>query len=758
MRDRKRLLVRGTVQGVGFRPHVYRLARSLGLSGWVRNTPLGVVAEVEGPADSVEEFGRRVVGEAPAVAHVESVESHAVPPEGSGEFIILESGGGEAETSVPPDLATCPDCLRELFDPSDRRSGYPFINCTACGPRYSIILSLPYDRPNTTMRGFEMCGACSAEYNDPSDRRFHAQPNACPECGPGLLLMDPGGLPLAGGEVALEEACRSVGEGRILALMGLGGFHLVVRASDEGAVAELRRRKRRPTKPFAIMAEARLVDGLCEVSAEERALLESRQAPIVLMRAVRGAAVSRLVAPGNPFLGVMLPYTPLHHLLAARLGEPVVATSGNLSEEPVCYDPREALGRLSGIADLFLVHDRPIARHVDDSVAAVFAGRPVVLRRARGYAPRPVRIPGGARLIAFGAMLKNTVTVAVGDNAVVSQHIGDLDSALSLETAADVARSLEEMYPGPFAAAACDMHPDSPRLVLPGMPRETVRVQHHAAHVLSCMADNGLSGPVLGVAWDGTGFGPDGTVWGGEFLSVDPAWSVCRTAHLRLFPLPGGDKAAVEPRRSAAGLIGTLRGRDPFEAFPRLAEAFEPASREAVSGLLRTGVNCPLTSSAGRLFDAVSALLGICLVNEYEGHAAMSLEYASMGETPFPLPPPVPAAAGTPFVLDWGPTIEGILAGLEDGAGAGPLAAGFHEALACGIREVALRAGIRTVVLTGGCFQNRYLTESAIARLRESGFDPRIHRSVPPGDGGISLGQAVAARTGRSGDVPRGAG
>jgi hydrogenase maturation protein HypF len=361
-------------------------------------------------------------------------------------------------------------------------------------------------------------------------------------------------------------------------------------------------------------------------------------------------------------------------------------------------------------------------------------------------------------MIAFGAMLKNTVTIAVGDNAVVSQHIGDLDSALSLETAVDVARSLGEMYPGPFTAAVCDMHPDSPHLVLPGMPAETVRIQHHTAHVLSCMADNGLSGPVLGVAWDGTGFGPDGTVWGGEFLSVDPAWSVCRTAHLRQFPLPGGDRAALEPRRSAAGVIRALSGRDPFEAFPRLAAAFEPASREAVSGLLRTGVNCPLTSSAGRLFDAVSALLGLCLVNEYEGHAAMSLEYASTGETPFPLRPPVPGTAGPPSVLDWGPTMEDILAGIEDGIGTGPLAAGFHEALACGIREVALRAGIGTVVLTGGCFQNRYLTESVVARLRESGFDPRMHRAVPPGDGGISLGQALAARMGRSGDVPRGSG
>ncbi|MBN2114660.1 MAG: carbamoyltransferase HypF [Acidimicrobiia bacterium] len=747
--------VYGAVQGVGFRPFVFRLAEDLDLAGWVINDTRGVFVEVEGPRERLEAFRDRLVVEKPPRSEIHAVEAAWLDPAGFEGFEIRHSDpGGEKTVVVLPDTATCDDCLAEVFDPADRRYRYPFTNCTNCGPRFSIIEAVPYDRPNTTMRIFPMCAECRREYEDPRDRRFHAQPNACPVCGPHLSLVDADGRLLAERDDALEGAAAAVEQGRILALKGLGGFLLIVDARSQAAVVGLRERKARYEKPLALMAAD--LDGarhLGEVSAEAVALLTGPEAPIVLLPRHPDAGVAEAVAPGNVFLGVMLPYTPLHHLLLRRLGFPVVATSGNLSDEPICIDETEALARLGGIADIFLVHDRPIARHVDDSVVAVVAGAPRPIRRARGYAPLPVRLDGPApTLLAVGAHLKNTVALSVGERVFLSQHIGDMETVQALGAFERVIADFLGMYEAGPVAVVHDLHPDyaSTRWAegavagegrLGGLP--LVAVQHHHAHLASCLAENG-GGRALGVTWDGTGYGTDGTVWGGEFLAGDAA-GVERVAHLRPFRLPGGDAAVVEPRRSALAALWEVMGERVWDLGDVAAVAgFAAAERAPLGRMLATGFRTPTTTSCGRLFDAVAALGGLPSRVSFEGQAAMLLEHAVDPGVNDAYPLPLVEGSG-PMVLDWGPLLEAVLGDMRRGVPVETVAGRFHNALVEGILAVAAAAGEPRVALTGGCFQNRILTERAAARLEGAGFEVLLHRRVPANDGGISLGQIAVA-------------
>jgi hydrogenase maturation protein HypF len=748
-RQRLRAVVRGAVQGVGFRPFVYRLAAEMGLPGWVNNSPQGVFLEVEGRHDLLESFLLRLERDRPPRASIQSLEYSILPLTGFVRFEIRPSDASGARSAVVlPDIATCPDCLRELFDPGDRRFRYPFTNCTNCGPRFSIIQALPYDRPNTTMSQFIMCADCRREYDDPADRRFHAQPTACPACGPQVELWSQDGQVVARRHEAMDGTVEAIRAGAIVAVKGLGGFHLLVDAGNETAVRHLRDRKHREEKPLALMAPALAwAEEFAEVSPLEARLLRSPEAPIVLLRRRAGAAtvLAPSVAPGNPHLGIMLPYTPLHHLLLRALGIPLVATSGNLSDEPICTDEHEALQRLQNIADRFLVHDRPIARHVDDSVGRVLLGREAILRRARGYAPFPVHLEHALpSVLGVGAHLKNAVAVSTGQDVFLSQHVGDLETPEALGAFRRATRDLATLYELKPEAVACDLHPDyvsTRHAEATGLP--VVRVQHHYAHVASCMAENGITGTALGVSWDGTGYGPDHTVWGGEFLRIT-ADGFERAAHLRTFRLPGGERAVTEPRRAALGLLYEYLGPAAFER-EDLAPVrdFPVAERRIMGQALAAGINAPVTSSAGRLFDAIAALIGVRLVCRFEGQAAMELEWAldpiETGAYPFRLD------AGSPAVLDWEPLVRAVVSDVAQQLPPARISARFHNTLAEMIVAVARAVGERVVLLSGGCFQNRYLTEQAVHRLGAAGFAPAWHQRVPPNDGGIALGQILAA-------------
>jgi hydrogenase maturation protein HypF len=742
---RLRVVIRGAVQGVGFRPFIYRLATAAGLPGWVINSAQGVFIEVEGEHDALREFLQRIESDKPAIAHIYSLEPTYLDPVGFSQFEIRASEGGEKTALILPDIATCPDCLRELNDPADRRFRYPFTNCTNCGPRFTIIEALPYDRPLTSMKKFGMCEACSREYHDPADRRFHAQPNACPVCGPHVELWDTDGAVIATHETALVRCAEAIKEGRIVAVKGLGGFHLMVDARNETAVLNLRARKHREEKPFALMfPTSELIAEHCEISPVENRLLRSPESPIVLLRARTPWMLPAAIAPGNPYLGVMLPYTPFHHLLMQELGFPVVATSGNLSEEPICTDESEALTRLAGIADLFLVHDRPIVRHVDDSIAREMAGRELVLRRARGFAPLPVFVPEPLPPIAaVGAHQKNTVAVSVGEQIFVSQHIGDLETEASFSAFERVIEAFNQMYELHPEASACDMHPDyaSTKYAMEGA-EPVLQVQHHHAHVLSCMAENHLQAPVLGIAFDGSGFGADSTIWGGEFLRVTDE-GVDRVAHLRTFRLPGGEKAVREPRRVALALLYEIFGEKAFEVDVPSTQAFLAAELRVIRTMLKQGFNSPVTSSVGRLFDAIASLIGLRQRCKFEGQAAMELEFAITGDTHESFPYAIHDAGEFPLICDWGPTVEAILR--ETSPSIGYIARKFHNTIGRIVADIAERVGEAKVVLTGGCFQNRYLTENCIQRLQAAGFQVYWHQRVPPNDGGISLGQVMAA-------------
>ncbi|HLV35012.1 MAG TPA: carbamoyltransferase HypF [Spirillospora sp.] len=744
-REGLRIEIHGAVQGVGFRPFIYRLAAELGLVGWVSNTAQGVVIEVGGAQPVLDVFIRRIQAEKPPLSIIDTINTAPVHFNGCATFEIRHSDDSGGKTAlVLPDVATCPDCLREIYDPDNRRYLYPFTNCTNCGPRYSIIESLPYDRPNTTMRHFAMCADCQAEYENPLDRRFHAQPNACPKCGPHLELWGLAGEVLSTRHEAIEAAADALRRGLIVAVKGLGGFHLMVTAHSEPAVQRLRTRKRRPDKPLALMYPLlEMVEADCFVSAQEAELLTSPAAPIVLLRRRPGSSVAPGVAPDNGYLGVMLPYTPLHHLLMSRLDFPVVATSGNLSDEPICIDEYEALDRLGAVADVFLVHNRPIVRHVDDSIVRVVAGQLQILRRARGYAPLPVRVDGVPNgILAVGAHLKNAMALSGGSSVFISQHIGDLETAEAFDAFRRTIASVEMLYEQQPTAIAHDLHPDylSTQYALQaGLP--TTAVQHHHAHVLACVAENQINLPVLGISWDGTGLGTDGTIWGGEFLHTTDA-GFTRVAHLRTFRLPGAEQAVKEPRRAAIGLLYEIFGDQVFDTtgFAPLRD-LPPQARAVLRTMLARDVNTPVTSSAGRLFDAIASLLDIRHEVSYEGQAAAALEYLLDGAR---------STEQYPFsfhtdVIDWEPMVCAVLADLREKQPVSLIAAKFHNTLVEMMVAVARRIGEPRIVLTGGCFQNVYLTERAITRLQEAGFQPYWHQQVPPNDGGIALGQMLAA-------------
>ena len=723
----------GAVQGVGFRPFVYRLAVEMGLSGWVCNSSAGLILEVEGSQDQLDRFLDRLDAEKPSAAVVLTRETAYLAPAGWSGFEIRTSDRETGKTaSVLPDLATCPACLAELRDPANRRYDYAFTNCTHCGPRYTIVEDIPYDRPRTTMRAFTMCPECAREYTDPQDRRFHAQPNACPRCGPRLLAEGNGA---AVGRPAIEQATEAILTGGIVALKGIGGFQLLVDARQPDAVSRLRTRKRREEKPFALMmASLEMVRQYCHVSAAEERLLTSSAAPIVLLRPNGKPGIAPNVAASSPYLGVMLPYSPLHHLLMKACPFPVVATSGNLSDEPIAIDNDDARVRLGGIADLFLVHDRPIARPCDDSVARVVRGRASVMRRARGFAPLSVFLGFDLPpVLAVGGHLKNTVAIALGRQVFLSQHVGDLDTLEARQAFEWAIADLCRLYRFEPKLVACDLHPDyaSTRWALgSGLP--VVQVQHHQAHAAACAAENGLRGPYLGVAWDGTGYGTDGTVWGGEFFRVDGT-KFERIAHLRPFRLPGGEAAVREGWRSAASLLAAALGP---QAVP------ERPQRSVVLQMLARGLNAPWTTSVGRLFDAVASMTGVAEESRFEGQAAMLLERQidEVNDDAYPL------TDG-----DWAPIIEAVRCDVSRGESASHVSARFHNALANWIVSVAGQAGIPQVALSGGVFQNRYLVERTAALLEARGFQVYTHQRVPPNDGGIALGQAVVAALGQGG-------
>jgi hydrogenase maturation protein HypF len=864
--------VEGIVQGVGFRPFVHALATRLALAGLVGNDVDGVFAEVEGSAAAITEFLRALERDAPPLARVERVTATRMPPTGSASFeIVASEPTGRRRTMIAADTATCPDCLRELADPSDRRFRYPFINCTNCGPRFTIVRDVPYDRPLTTMAGFEMCEQCAAEYHDPANRRFHAQPTCCPACGPRLTLLDQSGKPLpeitaegkerqageplpnnapegisqpeedprvtSGGNLltditleggagnaltgvtldggagntarreaaqpglALAAAAAMLRQGRIVAVKGLGGYHLAVDAANEEAVAALRARKHREDKPFAVMtADLVAARRLCQVDGAAASLLESHARPIVLLPRLLEADVAASVAPGNRQLGIMLPYTPLHHVLLEAVGRPLVLTSGNISDEPIAYRDADALGRLAGIADAFLTHDRAIHIRTDDSVARAVGGRPMLIRRSRGYVPEPFRVNGGfpRPVLACGAELKNTFCLAKERHAFVSHHIGDLENAETLRSFTEGIGHFTRLFDITPEVVAYDLHPEylSTKYALDLEGVDLVGVQHHHAHIASCLADNGIDrstdGPVIGVAFDGTGYGTDGTIWGGEFLIADLA-KFLRVGHLAQVPMPGGAAAIRQPWRMAAAYLDVLSTAGlAIPATPadapgpvRVGSASpvvlaNPADRpgavragasaagldvaslpvarrnadrwDTVVAMARRRVNAPLTSSAGRLFDAVAAILGVRDEITYEGQAAIELEqladpgeartYRAGIET-------APIEAGEPFLVRGADLVAAAVDDLAAGVPAELIAARFHNGVAALIEDgcVLLREqhALNTVALSGGVFQNLLLLGRTVTRLESAGFRVLLHSRVPCNDGGISLGQAVVA-------------
>jgi hydrogenase maturation protein HypF len=746
-RIRTRARVEGTVQGVGFRPFVYRLAAELMLSGWVLNDERGVLLEVEGPAEAVDVFIRRLPAEAPALADVERVLPEARRPEGGAGFRIVESErSGAPDALVSPDTATCDDCLRELFDPADRRYRYPFINCTNCGPRFTIVRGVPYDRPLTTMAGFEMCEACRAEYDDPADRRFHAQPNACPACGPSVRLIERRGAPLAVDD-PLRAAAAALARGRIVAVKGVGGYHLACRADAERAVAGLRARKHREDKPFALMApDMEAARALVELTPEEEELLQSRERPILIARRRPTAEVAPSVAPLSQDLGVMLPYAPLHHLLLRDAGRPLVMTSGNVSDEPIAYEDADALERLAEIADLFLVHDRPIHMRTDDSVVRSTARTPIMLRRSRGYVPGSLGLPvAGPPLVACGAHLKNTFCVAKGARAWVGHHVGDLENWETLRSFREGLAHFERLFAVEPQLVAHDLHPDylSTREALEREGVEDVGVQHHHAHLAACLAEHGEHGPAVGVIFDGTGYGEDGGIWGGELL-VGGLTGFERAGLLRPVRLPGGERAIEEPWRMACAWLVAAEVDSP-EPPAALAGRVDADRWRAVAALARTGVASPPTTSVGRLIDAVSALCGVRARVNYEGQAAVELEaVADPGERgSYPLP----VAGSEPLLLDARPTVLAVVGDLD--AGPAVVSARFHNALAraaaSGCLRIAEGAGVDTAVLSGGVFQNRLLLERMGELLSAAGLRVLTPVRLPPNDGGISYGQAAVA-------------
>jgi hydrogenase maturation protein HypF len=737
----------GAVQGVGFRPFVYRLANELNLKGWVVNSAQGVFIDAEGDENSLNGFIGRIETDKPKNSFFQSSEHSFLDPFGYTEFEIRESKESGAKTAIVlPDIATCEDCLNEIFDPLNRRYLYPFTNCTNCGPRFSIIKSLPYDRKNTTMAEFEMCGKCRAEYSNPLDRRFHAEPTACPDCGPQVSLLNNKGETLFMKHEAILKTSELLKQGKIIALKGVGGFQLLADAGNEEAVKLLRKRKRRSEKPFALMfVDINSVKNECEVSAPEERLLKSTEAPIVLLKRKKdiNSQITGEVSINNPYFGIMLPYSPLHHILMQELNIPVVATSGNISEEPICIDETEALENLNGIADYYLIHNRKIMRHVDDSIARITAGRESITRRARGYAPLPIQIDGAAvSSLAVGAHLKNTIAVNKNNNVFISQHIGDLENVESSQAFQNVIKDLQNFYEIKPARVICDMHPEyistkyAEELNIDAFP-----LQHHFAHVLSCIAENEITGSVLGVSWDGTGYGTDGTIWGSEFLIVNES-NFKRIAHLKPFRLAGGEKAITEIRRIGFALLYEVFGEKVFELTN--LPVFKDCNfndLKLFKQMIDKGINSPVTTSMGRLFDGIASIIGLRQEVNFEAQAAMELEFATDDlnlNDYFDFD--IEKTEGV-YLIKWNKLVEEILADFKSSVSKNIIALKFHNTLSEIIVNIAKLAGEEKVILTGGCFQNKYLLEKTINRLTEESFKVYWHQRVPANDGGISLGQ-----------------
>ncbi|TLM68886.1 MAG: carbamoyltransferase HypF [Deltaproteobacteria bacterium] len=745
---RQRIHIEGIVQGVGFRPFVFRLAARFGVAGWVRNDSRGVTIEAEAGEAALAAFTAALREEKPPLATITRLECRELPVSGEPGFAILDSRADQAaRAQVPADAAVCGDCLAELRNPADRRFRYPFINCTNCGPRLTIITGIPYDRPQTTMAAFAMCPACLAEYRDPASRRFHAQPNACPVCGPRLSLVDGAGRPYPGDP--LVQAVRLLREGAVVAIKGLGGYHLAVDAVNAGAVRLLRRRKRRDEKPFAVMAaDLAAVEQFAAVSTAEATLIEGVERPIVLLEKLPDFLLAGEVAPGNRYVGVMLPYTPLHHLLLEEDFLALVMTSANLSDEPIAYRDEDARLRLTGIADAFLMHDRPIHTRVDDSVARVRDGRALLLRRSRGYVPRSIPLPGEqVPVLAVGAELKNTVCLTRGDRAFLSQHLGDLKNVETGAAFAAAIAQLCELVETRPVAVAHDLHPDylATRYALEQERLPAVAVQHHHAHMASCLVENRCEEPAIGVIFDGLGYGADGTLWGGEFLAGD--LDGCeRVGHFRYLPLPGGDLAALHPWRMALSYLLAACG-DELPELDCLA-AVPAAELALVRQALARGINAPLASSCGRLFDAVAAIVGLRNTVSFEGQAAMELEMIADPEavTPYPFGLNMEADG---LVFDPRPLVRALVEAVSAGEAAARCAGRFHATLAEMVRQVCLvvraRRGLDVAVLSGGVFQNALLTTLVRERLMRAGFTVLTHSLVPPNDGGIALGQAAVA-------------
>ena len=752
MKCRMQISIKGIVQGVGFRPFIYNLAKKFDLSGYVLNNTSGVLIEVEGEKASIEKFIKNIKSQPPPQAAIFEMHSHSIKALGHKGFVIRESDNQE-ERSVPvsPEIATCNECLNELFEPTDRRYRYPFINCTNCGPRFTIVKDIPYDRKFTTMAKFTMCDECQKEYDDPGDRRFHAQPNACSVCGPRLSLLNAEGIGIDTTDV-IKEVCTFLKEGRIVAIKGLGGYHLACDALNEDAVYRLRTRKRREHKPFAMMAkDIETVKRLCYVNGGEEKLLKGTIRPIVLLRKRPDCPVAKSVAPCQNYQGIMLPYTPLHHLIVAESALVLVMTSGNIRAEPIAYRDDEAFERLKDIADYYLQHNREIYIRTDDSIGRVWHGSEVLLRRSRGYAPFPLLMPFQfeAQLLACGAELKNAICLTRDNYAFMSHHIGDLENIETLTSFEQGIEHFKRIFNINPAFVAHDHHPEylSTKYALALNDVKKIGVQHHYAHVVSCMVDNEIAGEVIGVSFDGTGYGTDGKIWGGEFL-VSSYDKFRRMAHLEYTPLPGGEKAIKEPWRMAACYLFKAYGDDMLNLEIDFIKNLDRDKWAIIRNMIDKGLNSPLTSSAGRFFDAVSALSGVRNEIYYEGQAAIELEMkAASGEYDeysFDL-----EEVDNEFIVILEPVIKSIVYDLENSVRIETISAKFHNTVANIILSICLKIGkierMKRVVLSGGVFQNTYLLNKTLNLLDKNGFKVFFHHRVPPNDGGVALGQAIIA-------------
>lgn len=733
------------MQGIGFRPFVYRLAAAHSLAGWVANDADAVVLEIEGQATKLQAFLKQLHNEIPACGQLDSSSQQIISIIDQPDFYFAPSRATQqASVFICPDIALCADCISELFDENNRRYLHPFISCCHCGPRYSIISALPYDRCHTSLRDFPLCSQCLAEYNNAHDRRFFAQTIACHNCGPQLSFCANSGVVLAQKQAAVAAAVSELKAGKIIALKGIGGFQLLVDATNQAAVTRLRQRKHRPSKPFALMvANLAHAENLCELNEQERYSLHAAAAPILLAKAKQKRSIAQAVAPEQALLGIMLACSPVHHLLLAALQIPLIATSGNQHDEPICIDNNQALSRLADIADAFLIHDRAILRPLDDSIVRVIADTPTVLRRARGFVPTPIRLAHTLLpTLAVGGQQKNTVAIAQQQQIILSQHLGDLNSLAGLHHHRATIADLSQLYGFEAWQVVCDRHPDyassqyAQTLALP-----LQRVQHHHAHILACMAEHGLQAPVLGVAWDGTGLGDNNALWGGEFLRIS-ARGFQRVAHCRPFPLVGGTQAIKEPRRALLGLLYAWQGDKIFTEYSHLLTAFTFSELKLLRRLLNKGINCPLTSSIGRLFDAFASLLALYQHNEFEGQAAMAVEQCAMNESHNSYYD-MTIIETEPLLIDWHALLIGIVDDLKL-LSKQQIAAKIHHSLANSLFAIAAKTQETKLVLSGGCFQNAYLVEAIINHPLSSNYELFKHQNVPPNDGALALGQIYA--------------